>query len=437
MKRILKLWDKLHGSFWFIPTCLVVVSIFFGVAIVEIDYRFETNLKENYPRFFATGAEGAQGILQAIATSMITVAGVTFSVTILILNEASNQYSPRILRNFVRDRSNQFVLGAFLAIFVYCLVVLRTIHDTDDGQFVPALAVMGGVGLAMVGIGVLIFFIHHIAYSIQASSVLQRAGEETLQEVERLYPEEIGVGMDGEPDELPEGLRDEDCWHAVNATKSGYLEFTAPDAVLRFAEKNDTVVRIEYGVGAFVVEGIPLAYVFGEEPPPDEEVQKLRASLSISAHRTVEQDAAFGIRQLVDIALKALSPSTNDTTTAMMCLDYLTPVLARLVQRKMGSPHRLKDRRLRVIVRRPTFEDLLGDCLEQIRQQSAGNVWVLHKLVRMIKTVAPLTSNPARLRAMRQQLEMVKEAAASSVQSATDRKLLFVSCAQAAEEIGR
>lgn len=188
MDRLRQLWEGLHSSFWFLPTCLVVAAGFLAIGLVEVDHRLETDLEEELPRVFAVSAEGAQGMLQAIATSMITVAGVIFSITILILSEVSNQYSPRILRNFVRDRKNQVVLGVFLAIFVYCLVVLRSIYDVGEEKFIPQIAVLGGIGLSLAGIGVLIFFIHHIAYSIQASTILQRATAETLAEINILYP---------------------------------------------------------------------------------------------------------------------------------------------------------------------------------------------------------------------------------------------------------
>ena len=147
---------------------------------------------ERWPRLFGAGAEGSRGLLAAIASSMITVAGVTFSITIVALALASSQYTSRILRNFMRDRTNQTVLGVFVGVFAYCLVVLRTIRGGDEGAFVPALAVLGALLLAFVAIGFLIFFIHHIAASIQATSIIAAVAGETFEAVDRLFPTEVG-----------------------------------------------------------------------------------------------------------------------------------------------------------------------------------------------------------------------------------------------------
>ena len=410
---------------------MVVVAGFLGIGLVEVDYRMETDLGGDLPRMFAGSAEGAQGMLQAIATSMITVAGVIFSITILILSEVSNQYSPRILRNFVRDRKNQVVLGAFLAIFVYCLVVLRSIHDIDEEKFVPQIAVLGGIGLSLVGIGVMIFFIHHIAYSIQASTILQRATKETLDEINSLYPEMFGVGPDDHPAPGAVEIAHRGPWHTVKSTKSGYLEMTGSEALMGFAEDHDTVVRLEYLIGDFVVEGTPLASVLGPEPPSDGEARRLRRAISIISYRTIEQDASFGIRQLVDVAMKALSPSLNDTTTAIMCVDHLTAILARLVERKMESPYRMKHGKLRLIARRPGFGDLLNECVEQIRQNAGGNIAMLHRLIQAMETVAPLTADRARREEIRLQLTLMRKTIEATVLFPPDQTRLLLACDRA------
>lgn len=428
MKRLRQLWGRLGSSFWVLPTFLVLGAGALGVALVEVDYSLDADLERKLPRIFAISAGGAQGMLQAIATSMITVAGVTFSITILILSEASNQYSPRILRNFVRDRSNQIVLGVFLAIFVYCIVVLRAIHDIEEETFVPPIAILGGVLLALVGIGVLIFFIHHIAYSIQASTILQRAAKETLEEVDNLYPEALGAGGEERPYQLPFEVRDDKQWHPVRARQSGYLEVTSAEALLNFAEEQKTVLRLEYQIGEFVVEDTPLVSVYGKHPPSDARSRELLGGISITPYRTIEQDVSFGIRQLVDVALKALSPSINDTTTAIMCIDHLTTVLTRLVQRKMASPYRLKGNHLRVIVRRPSFEDLLNESVEQIRQTATGNVTALNRLVHALNTIVPMTQDPVRLKAIKHQREMVRQTILATVSFQPDRARLLLAC---------
>ena len=193
MNKLLHLWEDLRTSLWFVPTLLISGAVALAVGLVEVNSSMDgERLAERWPRLFGAGAEGARAMLSAIASSMITVAGVTFSITVVALALASSQYTSRILRNFMRDRANQTVLGVFVGVFAYCLVVLRTIRGGDEGMFVPALAVLVAVLLAFVAIGFLIFFIHHIAASIQATSIIEAAAGETLQAVDRLFPADVG-----------------------------------------------------------------------------------------------------------------------------------------------------------------------------------------------------------------------------------------------------
>ena len=182
---------ELRSSLWFLPTLIVFGSGVLAVAFIELDSRLSFKLLTNFPRLFGAGAEGSRGMLSSIAGSMITVASVTFSITIVALSQASSQYSSRILRNFMRDRGNQAVLGVFLGVFTYCLFVLRAIRGGDEGQFIPSLSVFGALVLALVAIGFLIFFIHHVASLLQASNVIAAAAHETFQTIDRLFPERL------------------------------------------------------------------------------------------------------------------------------------------------------------------------------------------------------------------------------------------------------
>ena len=173
------IWARLRESLWFLPTLIVLAAIVLALGMIELSALVSDDVLERWPRVFGAGAEGARGMLSAIASSMITVAGVTFSITIVAVTQASTQYSPRILRNFMRDRANQAVLGIFVGIFAYCLVVLRTIRGSDEVTFVPSVAVVTGILMALLGIAVLIFFIHHIATTLQAGEIIARIARET------------------------------------------------------------------------------------------------------------------------------------------------------------------------------------------------------------------------------------------------------------------
>jgi uncharacterized membrane protein len=195
-------WGELQASLWFVPASIVLCAVALAVGLIEADALAGDELPERWPRLFGAGAEGTRGMLGAISGAQITVAGVVFSITVVALALASGQYTPRILRNFMRDRANQVVLGLFVGVFAYCLVVLRTVRGGDEGRFVPSLAVFFSFALALVGVGALIFFIHHIATAIQASNIIAAVAEETLAAVDRLFPQELGAGPEeaGEED---------------------------------------------------------------------------------------------------------------------------------------------------------------------------------------------------------------------------------------------
>lgn len=355
---------------------------------------------------------------------MITVAGVVFSITIVALSLTSSQYTPRVLRNFMRDSTNQVVMGVFVGIFAYCLVVLRSIRGGNEGIFVPSLAVLGGLALAFVGIAYLIDFIHHISISIQASSIIASAAEETMVAVDHLFPDDLGDSAeDGASDEsLLAG--DGETWGAVNAWKSGYLESMDKDGLLAFARNHGTVVRMERAIGEFVIEGCPVLSIAGVDTPSDEQTNELKSVYVISRQRTVQQDAGFGVRQIVDIALKALSPGVNDFTTAVMCVEYLGAILCRLVARRIASPHHLDQEELRVITRGPNVDSLLAQAFDEIRQNAAGNVTVLTRQLQMLETISSRTTNLARQQALRQQGTLIAEIADRTVISRHDQAVV-------------
>ncbi len=421
MNLLRKHWEDLRSSLWFVPTLIVVGAVVLAVAMIEVDLSGNRGqLAERWPRLFGAGADGSRGLLSAIAGSMITVAGVTFSITVVTLTLASSQYTSRILRNFMRDRANQAVLGVIVGVFAYCLVVLRTIRGGDDGVFVPELAVLVAVLLAFVAIGFLIFFIHHIAASLQATSIIESVTTETLEAVDRLFPARIGEATVGRARDEQEGALASRKWVTIPAQKTGYVQGIDADALFNLASEQGVVVRMEKGIGEFVIEASPLASVSGK-PPDDETIRNLNAAYSLSRHRTVHQDAGYGIRQIVDVALKALSPGINDTTTAINCVDYLGSILARLATRRIETPYRSDGGQLRVITLGPTFPGLLAESFDQIRQNAEANVAILIRLLQVLQVLADRTADTERRKALRQQADLIIEAAERSVPSAHDR----------------
>ena len=419
MIKLRVIWESLRSSLWFLPTLIVLIAVLLAYFAIAAEPWFdESRFEAKWPRLLGAGAAGARDMLSVIASSIITVAGVGFSIMIVALTLASSQYTPRVLRNFMRDQGNQSVLGVLLGVFAYCLVVLRTIRGGDEGAFVPSLAVFVAVVLAFVAIGFFIFFIHHIASALEASSIIESAATETILAIDRLFPAELGQAA-------PPGLHAQQSpsaqeWRTIAAPHTGYIQSVDGDALLHFAHKANLVIRMELGIGEFVVAGAPLVSIAGE-PPPEEAGQELNSAYSVGRHRTTFQDVGFGIRQIVDIALKGLSPGVNDTTTAVICVNYLTAILARLAPRQIETPFRMQDGRLRVIARGPTFQSLLDESFDQIRQNAQNNVAVLVRLIEVLHVLAGLTHDERRRQALQRHADLVFEMAARTIASAHDR----------------
>jgi uncharacterized membrane protein len=409
MNPISRYWDAVSSSFWFVPGLIVAGATALALFMVELDARWvEPDALEDWPRLFAAGAEASRELLGVVAASMITVAGTVFSITLVALSLASSQYSSRVLRNFMRDHTNQVVLGVFVGIFAYCLVVLRTIHDRDDTDFLPTISVLLGMGLGFVGILVLVFFIHHISTSIQASQILAAVRLETTDAIDRLFPDPVSATDDLEASDPYPGAPDE-RWQAVTATRSGYLQRVDVPALVAIACERDSVVHVRPRVGEFVIEGTTVCELRSAADLDDAMRKRVRHCWAVGPQRTLQQDVGFGVRQLVDVALKALSPSINDSTTAVMCIDNLTAVLLRLSDRNLHLAHCRKDGHVRVSMCHPTFDALLALAHEQIREESGGNVAVLERLRWSLETVWRHTTEPARRQALMVEAERLLE----------------------------
>lgn len=421
MLQLKTLLIELRSSLWFLPTLIVLGSGVLAVAFIELDSRLSFKLLTNFPRLFGAGAEGSRGMLSSIAGSMITVASVTFSITIVALSQASSQYSSRILRNFMRDRGNQAVLGVFLGVFTYCLFVLRAIRGGDEGQFIPSLSVFGALVLALVAIGFLIFFIHHVASLLQASNVIAAAAHETLQTIDRLFPERLrDDGSEAEAGPESNNLLEQERQIIIPAPKTGYIQSHDEEAFFDLACSSQSVFRMHVGIGEFATVDSPLVSVYSSSFMDEKLVKNIQATYSINSLRTIEQDAGFGIRQIVDIALKALSPGVNDTTTAVTCIDYLTAINLRLANRRIAHALVFEDGRLRVIVKGPSFERFVGESFDEIRANARGNATVILRLLHSLKTIGAATDDAGRSSLISKHISLLEDLTNRTIDSEYD-----------------
>lgn len=341
--------DRVRSSFWFIPVVMAVGALALAYATISLDAPLTNWLERTWGWTFQGGAEGAGNVLGTVAGSMITIAGVVFSMTLVALSLTSSQLGPRMLRNFMRDTSTQVVLGTFVATFLYCLLVLRTIRRAEEVLFVPHLSVSLGVVLAVVSIGVLIYFIHHVSVSIQANEVVAGVSRELIEGIDRLFPEDVGQGAPRIPIEPPDASfleAFEREARPVAAAGDGYLQFIDTDVLLELAKEEDVVLRLERGPGHYIVADRPLVLVWPGDQVNDKLTARVRSAFALGNQRTPRQDIEFAVSQLVEIAVRALSPGLNDPFTAIACVDHLGSALSRLAQREMPSPYRHDGQRI-------------------------------------------------------------------------------------------
>ena len=391
-----KLWDSLHSSYWFVPTLMAASAIALAFMMLSLDRAGKSGPIEKLAWIYTGGPDGARTLLSTIAGSMITVAGTAFSITIVALTLASSQFGPRLLRNFMQDTGNQVVLGTFIATFIYCLLVLRTVRGDDYNVFVPQLSVTVGIVLAIASIGVLIYFIHHASTSIQAWHVITEVGSDLDKAIDRLFPQKIGYGGAGEKrrwvEEIPVGFDREAS--PIFATNTGYLQAIDDDKLMKIAKSKDLLVRIKHRPGKFVVQGSELLRVWPGERVNEKLTEQLNEAFILGKQRTEQQDVEFCVNQLVEVAVRAISPGVNDPFTAIRCIDQLSAGLCRLAEREFPSPYRYDDdNNLRVIVDPVTFAKLTDDAFNQIRQYSKPDVAVRIRMLEAIAVIATHTCN--------------------------------------------
>lgn len=386
--RFIHVWESLRTSFWFVPTLMTAGGVALSFAAVHLDEKVKYAWVRTVGWLWAGGAEGARAVLSTIAGSMITVAGVAFSITIVALTLASSQFGPRLLRSFVRDLGNQVVLGTFISTFVYCLLVLRTVRGGDGTEFVPYLSVTLGVAFALANLGVLIYFIHHVATSIQAESLIAAVAGELQESIAAMFPQALGEPATAAPAAARDpSLPEEGEGLAVEARRSGYVEAIDDGVLMTLARDEDLVLELLRSPGRFVLEGGALARVW----PPDRgrgAADRIRGAFILGARRTPTQDPEYAVHQLVEIAVRALSPGINDPFTTMTCLDWLGAALSKMAGREIPAPHRYDDRgRLRVIARGVDFPAMADAAFNQIRQYGHGSVSVLLRLLDTLAAV--------------------------------------------------
>ncbi len=432
--RLAALWDAVVNSYLFIPLLMAAAAIGLGIGLVQFDRGIPPAALRHAYFIYSGDAGGALSVLSTIATSIITVASVTFSITIAALSLASQQYGPRLLRSFVRDHRNQVVLGTFVGTFLYDLVVIRTIRSATNGGFVPAVSVTVGILLAIASIVLFVYFIHHVSISIAPEHVIAAVGKELDGTIDRLYAQLIAnEPSSGLSDAVPAPPQAGRNARAVPARRPGYVQAIDADQLMSVARRHDLVIKVLERPGRYVAAaGTALALAWPGERATDGALRGIAGAFVTGLRRTMIGDADFGVNQLVSVAVRALSPGINAPFTAVMCVDRLGTSLCRLAGRTIPSPLRYdRDGTLRVIAPATTFPEMVESALAPIRQYGSNSVPVAVALLGTIAKIAPHVSRDDDRAALRTQAELIDEAAGKSLQLVADRDAVADSYAAA------
>lgn len=434
--KLLFWFSRLRTSIGYIPSIMTVGAIILALLLTWIDEIFFNEINKSVPWLFGGSPDAARNILSTIAGSLISVISIAFSITIIALQQAANQYSPRVLRNFTSDKGNQLVLGIYIATFTYALLVLRTVRSGEE-NFVPELSVAVAFLLTLICLGFLIYFIHKMVNSLQAVEIIKRIHEGIRNELKEVYPEKIGKA-DTDPKEakeLKDKLQQSKKQLTIFAEKAGFVSLINQEIISEIKNNKIKWVYIPVMTGDFVNHTTPLAIIDNLEE--SEDVRGIiKRAIEIHDVRSINEDPLFGIRQLVDIALRGISPGTNDPTTAEYALKYMGNNLIFLAQRKLPENQRsFEDNPTKFILNAPSWEDFITLSFTQIRREASDEPWVMHVIVSILAAVGQACPTQERKEPILQELKNIEDMTKKSNMIAFDKKQLLDAVSQAGQTV--
>lgn len=432
MKKLLFKWDKLKGTFWFVPVLIIVTSIVLSFGLVYLDSILSLPQKGIGRLLVVNSSDSARVILSTISGAMLGVAGTVFSITLVVLTLASSQFGPSLIKNFMYVRLNQVVLGSYISTYLYCLLVLNAIKDGENYTFIPSLSILMAIIIAVSNIVLLIVFIHRIAVSIQADKVISDISDFITKQLPSLFNEitEETKASEENLNELATISAYRTCV-SVKSPKSGYLQYIDNEALIEMLRKSGSLLDLHYRPGGHLVEGVEIGLLYSDERWEAAQTQRIFKHLVIGKTKTSQQDLEFSIYQMVEIASRALSPGVNDPFTAITCIDNLTTTMCYLAKAKFPSNYRFdSEGNLRIIADAMNFEGVLDAAFNQIRQFSIGNTSVMIRLMEALVTVYGFASEETRKNAVIRHAEMVLRLGKETIKEKNDLKDLTKSAAE-------
>ena len=407
--RLRKLFDDLADSFWLVPALIVLAGVVVALALVQLDRSglLPRWLLEDW--LYDGGATGARTLLGAVASSTIEVAGTVFSITIAALSLAAGQMGPRLLRNFTKDRGNQLTLGAFLGTFSYTLIVLRSVRTQDEGAFIPHLSLTVAIILAFVCVATLVYFVGHMAGRINVDTVIELVSEEVQSAIGRLTtdkqqiePPPAEFWKDGTP---------------IDDSRRGYLQHLDDEGLADWAAEHDTSIRLLVRPGDYIFPGAPIAVML---PPVEGTAEAIRNATALGPQRVSSADLEFAVRQLVEVAVRALSPGINDPHTAMSALDRLGAALCEIVPLYLPGRVLMRHDRPVLVIPRLQYERLLNAMFDMIRQNGSASAAVLTRILDVLTAVISVERDRDRMLLLKEHADLVAGDARRNISNPAD-----------------
>lgn len=391
--RLTNFWVGVKSSFWFIPLIIILFEVFLSFLLIFVEKSYYSSLPEDIWFYLSFSPESARSILTVIGTSMMTVAAIVFSITIVTLTTASSQFGPRLVKEFMEQKINQIVLGSYVGTFIFCIMALINIK-VEAVEFTPSLATIVAICFAFLNIMLLVLFIHRTAISIQADTIISKLSHEFTEQLQKQFIEdERNVPQKGEA-QLIKDLEEYEIKQTVQNTRSGYIINFNYDILKEQAVENNLVIKTLYRPGEYVLAGDGMLEVYSNEELEQNFLERLRGEVFLGDSRSSDQDVENALRKLVEVACRALSPGINDPFTAIDCINKIGGALRLALENRLPDDYLYDEQgRLRLVIKRVDFPGLLNTGFHQIRQFGANSPAVIIRMMEIIQHLYELAES--------------------------------------------
>jgi uncharacterized membrane protein len=401
-------WDRMKVSLWFVPLVMALAAILLSWLLSLLDERVPNEMLNDSRFFIAGSASEMRAMMIGIAGTVLATAGVVFSLLTLPMSTVASQFGSRLLRIFLRDRTTQFVLGMFVGTFTYCLATAFSIPlDATQSESLQ-ITVTFGMLLMLITFASLIILIQHISTMLQAPNIVAAAGADLMDVISMGTPEEADENQKAPEERIKELLVESEAFQ-LRVKEKGYIQFVDPQIIMNLASEKDLVIYMLRKPGQFIRSGEIAALVWPAAKVEEHLATNLRRSIQIGNQRTPTQDVEYAINQLVEVAVRAMSPAINDPFTALTCLDYLADGLAQFTRYGEGNSNFFDDNgRLRLVYEPVDLDELLDAAFNMLRHASCDNATVLLHILDTIDVISQETKSLEAIQGLLRHVYLVK-----------------------------